>query len=97
MNWRNPEIELPKEGQKVWIMLEPHKDRGSLLESAMSIQVVCGEATYLSDGKACLIENGDELGSGDIAWVLGDYESDYSEYAFAWLPVEEFIYPGFRK
>jgi len=98
MNWRNPKEELPKQGQRVWVMLAPHKDRGSLLESAMSIQVVCGEASYSTDGKLLEIQNNDELGEGAIGWSFEDYlkDSEYGDYqpkAIGWVPVEEMFPP----
>ena len=88
MNWRNPKEELPKDGHTVWVMLEPHKDRGSLQNSAMSIEIVCGEFNKASG----LVENYDELGLGAIHWALsGDDEGRGT--AIAWLPVSEMWYP----
>lgn len=96
MNWRYPNKELPYQGQKVWVMLEPHKERGSLLDSAMSIQIVCGEASYgAADPTSLEIQNYDELGLGGIGWSFIDYrkdDEDYGDYqprAIAWIPVEE--------
>lgn len=95
MNWRDPRSELPFQGQRVWVMLEPHKDRGSFLDSAMSIQIVCGEACYSNDGKFLEIQNYDELGQGGIGWSFAEQRKDDEEYgnyqprATAWIPVEE--------
>lgn len=94
MNWRNPKKDLPKDRQMVWIMLSPHKDRGGLLKSAPSIEIVCGEF-YSDDNR---VENYDELGMGAIEWQLGG-KIDYSrgfEPAIAWLPVEEMVYPEWK-
>jgi hypothetical protein len=75
MNWRDPKKELPYQGQRVWVMLQPHKERGSLLESAMSIQIVCGEAFYPStDPKSLEIQNWDELGQDAIGWSFEESE-----------------------
>lgn len=90
MNWRNPKDELPIQGQKVWVMLAPHKDRGDLLSSAMSIKIVCGEASYSRDGKRLEIQNYDELGEGSIGWSFKrGSQYDDSELAIAWVPVQE--------
>jgi hypothetical protein len=90
MNWRNPKKELPKQFQKVWVMLQPHKDRGSLLDSAMSIQNVCGEASYSTDGGFLEIQNNDELGQGFIGWSFeNSIFSEYQPIAIAWMSVEE--------
>lgn len=71
-------------------MLAPHKERGSLLDSAMSIQIVCGEASYSRDGKLLEIQNYDELGQGAIGWSFEDSEfNDYQKRAIGWIPVEE--------
>lgn len=97
MNWRNPKKELPKQDQKVWVMLEPHKERGSLQESAMSIQIVCGEVCHGTYGdtkeKYCIIENYDELGWGSLSWKLAGAEDGTIAWVIAWLPVEEMVYP----
>ena len=97
MNWRNPEKELPKNNSVVWIMLEPHKDRDTLLDSASSIEIVCGWAS--THEGICRVDNMDELGSGGISWYLTlpeDFRYDES-YGMAWLPVEEMLFPNWRK
>ena len=104
MNWRDPKIEMPRQGQYVWLYLRPHKDRGSLIKSAASTQIVCGEVAYYSYGdfgeRYCVIHNYDELGSGSISWHLGLLPDEYSynqEDGIAWIPVEEMSYPKFYK
>lgn len=100
MKWRNPKNDLPKSGERVWVMLAPHKYRGSLLASAMSIEIACGEASWSNDNDACRVENGDELGSGSISWYLfatDNYRDRYLQYgyveAIAWLPLTEMPFP----
>ena len=95
LNWRNPEKELPTDGQRVWVMLEPHKDRGSLFASAMSIEVCCGEVSWCNEGVECRVFNVDELGLGDISWVLRGELDGYDTRAIAWLPVDEMPLPKF--
>jgi hypothetical protein len=89
MRWRKPEDELPGEGQRVWVMVSPHKDRGGLWESAMSIHIVCGETSYSADRTTCRVDNGDELGQGNVSWYLAGNLYDENERAIAWMPVAE--------
>jgi hypothetical protein len=89
MKWRNPKNELPKDGQKVWALLAPRKNRGSLMDSMMSMQIVCGETSHASDGSSCRVDNGDELGQGNISWYLTGRPDYAEETVLAWLPVEE--------
>lgn len=89
MNWRSPKMSLPESGQTVFVMLAPHKDRGDLLSSAMSIQIVCGVATYSQDGKQLEIQNYDELGMGNIGWSFGINSDSDEPRAMAWVPVQE--------
>lgn len=96
MRWRNPAVELPEQNQKVWVMLEPHKERGTLLESAEAIEILCGETEWRPDMEECRVTNGDELGYGNLAWYLAsDIEANdpYRRYAMAWMPVEEMPLP----
>lgn len=96
MKWRNPEAEMPENNQIVWVMLEAHKDRGSLEESGPSIEIVCGWAFSFPEHNYCRIENMDELGHGGIGWHLGKLPDgwDYTEpHAVAWMPVNEMVYP----
>ena len=93
MRWRDPKQELPKEGQTVWVMLAPHKDRGSLRDSVMSIQILCGETSYARDGSSCRVDNGDELGRGNISWYLQNCPHYEDDEVIAWLPVEEMPLP----
>lgn len=102
MNWRDPKKQLPEENQTIWVMLEPHKRRGGLLESAPSIEIVCGEAFTRSFAGTsyCRVNNYDELGMGGIGWNLGKLPDDFTyneSYGIAWLPVEEMIFPSFIK
>lgn len=88
MNWRNPENELPKEGDIVWCMLYPHK------ETVMSIQIVCGEVEYHPHQVA--VYNNDELGWGGIRWILKQIDEDdnaYDQFVMAWLPKDEMPMP----
>jgi hypothetical protein len=99
MNWRNPKKQLPEENQKVWVMLEPHKRRGGLLESAPSIEIVCGEAFFYGQN-LCRVDNYDELGMGNIGWNLGKLPDDFiynESYGIAWIPVEEMPFPSWMK
>lgn len=97
MRWRNPNEEMPEPNQIVWVMVEPHKDRGSLLKSAPSIEVACGWVSYSTEGK-CRVDNADELGHGAIGWQLGGKnEYGYDPFAIAWLPVEEMPLPSWIK
>lgn len=98
MRWRKPKEELPKEGQKIWVMSLPHKYRGSFLDSAMSIKIYCGETSYADDGSSCRVENGDELGQGNRAWYFyaTQKHADYmyvDDWIMAWMPVEEMVAP----
>lgn len=96
MNWINPRYSLPKEGQTVWVMLYPHKERGNFLNSAMSIEIVCGEVSFSNDGTSCRVENCDELGMGAVSWYLKAPEDfRYGEpLGMAWLPLEDVPCPG---
>lgn len=93
--WRDPKIELPPDRAKVWVMLRSHKERGGFFESAMGIQIVCGEAYYHKDG--CWVENFDELGYGSIKWHLDDGKMDLcahdEECGVAWIYIEEMPVP----
>lgn len=91
MNWRNPDKQLPEDGQVVFAMLEPHKVRGGLLDSAASIQIVCGWVDF--GGPSCVLENNDELGMGAISW---NFDGDYPDI-LAWLPVEEMSFPDWKR
>lgn len=96
MKWRNPKKELPKQNEKVFVMIKPHKDYGSLKESAMSIQIFCGETSYSNDDSSCRVENADELGQGNISWYLNG-KPDYEEnVVIAWIPTTEFHFPDFH-
>lgn len=90
MNWRNPKKQLPKAGERVWLLLPPHKPRGTLNESAMSVEIVCGEVYYY--GNTVRVENNDELGQGSIGWLLQG-ESQFDEKALYWLPLQEMNLP----
>lgn len=97
MNWCNPKENLPTDNQMVWVMLEPHKNRGRLLDSSPSIEIVCGWTSHDNDG-SCRVENEDELGLGNISWYLVSKGKSYSEYnAIAWLPVNEMVLPRWIK
>lgn len=96
INWRNPKKELPSEGELVWVMLEPHKNRGSLLASTMSIEIVCGEVSYGRDG-SCVVFNHDELGQGNIGWLLNESKYHWETKAIAWIPINEMTLPNFYK
>lgn len=85
MKWKNVN-EIPDDDQLIWCMLNPHKKRGSLLQSAASIQIVCG---WYRDGS---VENADELGSGNITWSFSDFNG-YEEHVIAWMPVHDLILP----
>lgn len=95
MNWRNPKKELPEDDQIVWCMLKPHKDRGNLLESAPSIEIVCGWVTETQTG--IIVDNADELGHGCISWYLTKHPDGYGSDVLAWLPVTEMIFPDWTK
>lgn len=90
MNWRDPKKQLPKAGDKVWLLLPPHKPRGSLIDSAMSVEIVCGEVCHY--GHIVRVENNDELGQGNVAWLLQG-ESEFEENALYWLPLNEMNLP----
>lgn len=88
MKWRNPKVELPVADQRVFVMLEAHKER------AESIEIVGGETWYPHNG-GCFVENNDELGLGSKSYVLvdrDDYDTD-RQRAVAWIPLEEFPFP----
>ena len=95
MNWRNPSKELPKQGQKVWVMLEPQKGGGwsaaSPEESMRSIQILCGEASS-HDDTSCRMEKDTERGGGTITW---NSEGD-STRVTAWVPIKEMMIPAFK-
>jgi hypothetical protein len=99
MKWINPQDSWPKNEQPVWLLLEPHKERGSLLDSAMSVLIVCGVAYNHPKLNECRIENYDELGLGGIGWSF--YKNDDCMHnhdngrPIAWLPVQEMILPDF--
>ncbi len=99
MNWRNPKEELPEDDQLVWVMLEPHKNRGSLLESALSIEIVAGYVCYSNNLKNVVVNNNDELGMGAVCYHLKyDIEDYYPEnIAIAWLPINEMEFPKWRE
>lgn len=92
-NWINPAYCLPKDGQKVWVMLSPRQNRGTFLNSAMSIQIVCGVAAVYED--RCAVRNWDELGLGSILWHFKAPEGyNFDEpIAMAWIPVEDMPAP----
>lgn len=88
MKWRSIKEELPKEGEVVWVMLEPHKDRGTLLQSAQSIQICCGEVRFMNPGSLDFeVQNNDELGLGAIAWTNSG--GCYGDPILAWMSVED--------
>jgi hypothetical protein len=92
VNWRNPDQELPAEGQLVFVMLDPHKWRGSMLDSAASIMIVGG---WYRHGR---VENNDEIGEGSQCYLLNPKdESSYYSRAIAWIPVEEMAFPKFKE
>lgn len=93
MKWRNPKEELPKHDQAVYVMLKPHKWRGSMRESAASIQIVAG--WYWSP----LVENIDEYGFGSLGYILdpATKEDGHKDRAIAWVPAEEMPLPEFYK
>lgn len=93
MNWRNPRKILPEDGQIVCVMLEPHKNRGTLKGSAMSIQIVCGEVEYNTGEGAPRVNNYDELGMGNVCWTFQKDPHPYEERIIAWIPVEEMVFP----
>lgn len=100
MRWRDPKTELPDQDQIVWVLLAPHKPRGTLRESARSIRIVCGEANFYPQG-VCVVESYDELGTGNEAWVLrfrrGNDCDPYRDQALAWMPVDEMLLPEEKK
>ncbi len=95
MNWRNPSNELPPVNSTVWIMLEPHKERGTLLDSARSIQILCGEVWAF--GKYLHVVDNDENGRGSQHYILRGEPDHYEEHVMAWLPLEEMPLPNWRK
>lgn len=95
INWRNPKEELPNDGDVVWVMVEPHKWRGSLKDSAKSIMIVCGEVCFSRTNNDCVVQDYDELGWGTQSWFLraSSYGHYRKEMAVAWLPFEEMPIP----
>jgi hypothetical protein len=105
VSWRDPRVELPYDGQVIFVMIEPHKKRGSLRESIQSIMIVCGQWRSFSPEKFPnfidrpkgfgRIENMDEYGWGWQSWFFSCHdESKSSDNAIGWIPVEEMPLPG---
>lgn len=94
MHWRNPQKEKPELNQIVWVMLYPHKNRGTLKESAPSIQICCGWTCFSSSGN-WRVENMDELGLGGISWEPYQDFSMADSIILAWLPLDEMSLPSF--
>lgn len=77
-------------------MSKPHKHRGdTLLESARSIEIKCGEFLWSYEGP--VVENCDELGGGWETWGIyeREYESGLEANLIAWMLVEEMPLPDF--
>ena len=87
--WRKSFESLPNHGDIVAILLEPHKNRGSYLESAMSMEVVFGKVNVYvtNDKKSIYVDNNDELGLGCIGWYL-NVDSYYWCYPSELLPLQ---------
>lgn len=98
MNWRNPEVEMPRQGQLVFTMMDPHKWRGTLFTSASSIEIRAGQAFFYAG--ICRIETFDEYGTGLEAWYLGKLPEDFLDreaHGIAWIPVEEMSFPNWYR
>lgn len=98
MKWRNPKEELPKQDDVVWVMLKPHKWRGSNEESIQSIQIVCGNVNIYENGDVFVL-NHDELGLGSQCYELflakdSERDSVYNDFAVAWAALEDMGLPS---
>lgn len=102
INWRNPNKELPKEGEIVWVIYGHWKQHNPL-----SYELMSGEVSYTRYNDNPMVQSGDFTGKG--SWgihLLEEWEAkescDYftkgesyrnDEYAIAWIPASEFPMP----
>lgn len=91
MSWKNSKKDLPKEGDWVAVLIEPHKGR------VTSTQVLFG-VVEMHDCGCVTVDNDDELGLGCVQYML--YEKDDCNYmhdrehAVAWMLASDFPMPN---
>lgn len=95
MDWRNPNITLPEDGDVVFILLQHGKKHG-----AQSLEIYSGTTCWYDvpcAGRACYVENNDDIGNGWQKWYLkADHDDPLiwdSQEALAWMPASEFDLP----
>ena len=101
LKWLNPKDILPKDGELIWVILEPHKWHGTFKESIASIQIVCGWVEVSHTGNM-RVQNYDELGYGSISWDIATNKKDgvYSNgdaKVLGWMAAESMLLPDWYK
>lgn len=83
IRWRNPKKELPKQDEKIWVLMQhPSKGTGELC-----CEIVGAEAQHTGDEVTAW--NNDDLGLGLQIYTFKDDGGYPDNVAIAWCPFEE--------
>lgn len=98
LNWRNPDKELPKVGEVVWVLLQHWKKNG-----AQSCEIYAGiveeQSSYVDPTLIELVVcNLDDYGQGSSTWILHSTDEFWKQTRgcnapIAWLPEKELNIP----
>jgi hypothetical protein len=88
IRWRNPEEDLPEEGQIVWVVYAHSKE-----QRPQSYQLMAGTVECDNTGRVSRVQSDDWTGAGSWA-VYFPNPWDYSDdVAIAWVPADEINLP----
>lgn len=86
MNWKNPEKDLPKEGEIVAVLFQHWKEHKPL-----SCEILFGEVEYYDED--CTVQTNDMTGMGSYNIKLKG-KSMHGENILAWISSKEFELPS---
>ena len=93
--WKDPEKELPEDGEQIWVLTQHWKKNGPL-----SITIFGGEATRIQAGELDMMAaiNKDYLGEGwrqvALKVLKGDILKNETHFAAAWCRATELDMPN---
>lgn len=91
INWKDPKIELPNDGEIIAVMIYHWKENWP-----QSAEIYFGEVEshYYEEGERnCRVVNCDYIGNGSEAWYFCQYRM--GDMIHAWAPASDFKKPQF--
>ena len=88
IKWKDPRIELPKQGQFVAVVRQQNKEHNQL-----SCEIMLGEVSIYTNGDV-IVQTNDMTGSENyFSIILNNY--DWDEKPVAWCDWKELNFPDF--